>query len=163
MYWRSVVHTMPLSPEQLQCVLVKLSIPSAKVISPRRTSHKSLLHSAPTAPIHTLLAMTTTLHRMPSCKGCSKKGHWHAKCHSSGIASQQSTKSDGAEKAPPSLTLWKGEESYMVQVNAEEAPPCNELFINTVNCGMVGDIHPEEILVDNVCAPCVMKHTQWYY
>ena len=33
------------------------------------------------------------------CKGCSKKGPWHAKCHSSGTASQQPIKSDGAEKA----------------------------------------------------------------
>ena len=35
--------------------------PSSKAVSPRKTSHKSPLHSAPTAPIHTLLAMTTTL------------------------------------------------------------------------------------------------------
>ena len=41
----------------------------------------------------------------------------------------------------------------MVQVNTEEVPPCNELFINVVNCGTVGDTHPEEIVVDNVCAP----------
>ena len=33
------------------------------------------------------------------CKGSSKKGHWHAKCHSSGTTSQQPTKSYGAEKA----------------------------------------------------------------
>ena len=41
----------------------------------------------------------------------------------------------------------------MVQVNTEEDPPCSELFINVVNCGMVGDTHPEEIVVDNVHAP----------
>ena len=33
-------------------------------------------------------------------KGCSKKGHWQAKCCSSRTASQQPTKSNGAEKAP---------------------------------------------------------------
>ena len=41
----------------------------------------------------------------------------------------------------------------MVQVNTEEAPPCNELFVNAVNCGTVGDTHQEEIVVDNVHAP----------
>ena len=41
----------------------------------------------------------------------------------------------------------------MVQVNTEEAPPCNELFIDVVNCGTIGDTHPEEIVVDDVHAP----------
>ena len=40
-----------------------------------------------------------------------------------------------------------------MQVNTEEAPPCDELFVNAVNCGTVGDTHPEEIVVDDVCAP----------
>ena len=52
-YWRLVIHITPLSLEQLQHVLVKPSIPSTKAISPRKTSNKGLLHSAPTAPIHT--------------------------------------------------------------------------------------------------------------
>ena len=87
------------------------------------------------------------------CKGCSKKGHWHEKCHSSGTASQQLTKSDGAEKAPHCQCCGKGKKADMVQVNTEEAPPCDELFIDAVDCGTVGDTHPEEIVVDNVCAP----------
>ena len=41
----------------------------------------------------------------------------------------------------------------MVQVNTEEVPPCDELFVNVVNCGAVGDSHSEVIVVDNVCAP----------
>ena len=41
----------------------------------------------------------------------------------------------------------------MVKVNSEEAPPCNELFVNVVNCGTVGDTHPEGIAVDDVHAP----------
>ena len=72
-YWRLVICIMPLSPEQLQCVLVKPYMPSAKAISPRKTSHKSLPHSAPTVPIHTPLAMTTALHRMPSAQAALKK------------------------------------------------------------------------------------------
>ena len=48
----------------------------------------------------------------------------------------------------------------MVQVNTEEAPPCNELFIDAVNCATLGDTHPEKIVVDDVHS--AMKHTQWY-
>ena len=41
----------------------------------------------------------------------------------------------------------------MVQVSTEETPPCDELFINAVVCGTVGDTHPEEIVVNDVHAP----------
>ena len=80
-----------------------------------------------------------------------KKGH--SKCHSSGTAGQQPTKSDGGEKAPHHQCHGQGKKADMVQVNTEEAPPCNELFIDVVDCGTVRDTHPEEIVVDNVCAP----------
>ena len=49
--------------------------------------------------------------------------------------------------------LWTGKKADMVQINTEEAPPCNEVFVNAVDCGTVGDTHPEEIVVDDVCAP----------
>ena len=144
---------MPLSLEQLQCVLIKPSMPSAKVISLRKRSHKSLLHSVPTASVHTLLAMTTALYGNAICKGCSKKGHCRAKCCSSGTAGQQLTKSNGAEKAPCHQCCGKGKKADMVQVNTEEAFPCDELFVNMVNCGTVGDTHPEEIVVDDIHIP----------
>ena len=38
---------------------------------------------------------------------------------------------------------WKGEKADMVQVNIEEAPPCDELPIDVVDCGTVEDTHPE--------------------
>ena len=40
---------------------------------PQKTGHKSLPHSAPVAPIHTLLAMTTSLHKMLSARAVVKK------------------------------------------------------------------------------------------
>ena len=76
------------------------------------------------------------------CKGCSKKGHWHTKCCSSGTATQQHTKSDQAEKVPHCQCHRKGKKADMVQVNTEEVAPCDKLFINAVNCGPVGDTHP---------------------
>ena len=47
----------------------------------------------------------------------------------------------------------RGKKADMVQVNTEEAPPCNELFVNVVSCGTVEDTHPEEIGIDDVHAP----------
>ena len=37
--------------------------------------------------------------------------------------------------------------------NTEEVPTYDEMFINVVNCGTVGDTHPEKIMVDDVHAP----------
>ena len=62
-------------------------------------------------------------------------------------------KSNGAEKASHHQCHGKGKKADTVKVNTEEAPPCNELFIDAVNCGTVGDTHPEKIVVDNVLAP----------
>ena len=88
------------------------------------------------------------------CKGCSKKGHWLARCHNSGTAAQHPTKSNGAEKDPHFKCHGKGKKADIVQVSTEETPPCNELFVNVVNCGTVGDTHPEKNVVDDV-------HTPW--
>ena len=35
----------------------------------------------------------------------------------------------------------------------KDAPTYNELFTDVVNCGTVGDTHPEDIVVDDVHAP----------
>ena len=86
-------------------------------------------------------------------KGCSKKGHWHVKCHSFGTAGQHPTKSNGAEKAPSHQHHGKGKKADTVQVSTEETPPCDELFVNAGNCGTLGDTHPEKIVVYDVCAP----------
>ena len=56
-------------------------------------------------------------------------------------------------RPPVNNTVERGRKADMVQVNTEEVPLCNELFINVVNCGTVGDTHPEEIVVDDACAP----------
>ena len=77
------------------------------------------------------------------CNGCSKGDHWHAKCHSSGIADKYATKSYGAVKAPHHQCQKKGKRADIVQVSNEETPLCDELFANTVDCGTTGDTHPE--------------------
>ena len=75
------------------------------------------------------------------------------KCHSSGTVGQHSTKSDGAEKAPHHQCHGKGKKADIVKVSTEETPPCDELFVDAVDCGIIGDMHPEEIVVDDVLAP----------
>ena len=88
-----------------------------------------------------------------TCNGCSKRDHWHAKCHSSGAVGKHDTKPNGTLKDPHHWHWEKGQRADIVQVSTEETPPCDELFANTVNCGSVGDTHPEEIVIDNICAP----------
>ena len=126
-YWRLVIHIMPLSLEQLQCAWVKPYMPSTKADQPQKNKPQQPASQCPNC---------THLHpsghdNCPAwnaiCKGCSKKGHWHAKCHSSGTAGQQPTKSNGAEKAPHHQCHGRGKKADMVQVNTEEALPCNEL------------------------------------
>ena len=64
-YWRSVACIMLLNLEQLQCVPARPSMPSAKAVNLRRSSHRSVPHSVQTAPAHTPLAMTTVPHGTP--------------------------------------------------------------------------------------------------
>ena len=109
-YWRLVVHIMPLSLEQLQCVLVKPSMPSTKAVSPRKTSHKSPLHSPPTAPIHTFLAVTTALCGMPSA-GAVLKRVTGMQSATALVLLANIPLSLMELRRPPSSMLWKGEES----------------------------------------------------
>ena len=141
-YWRSVVHITPLSLEWLQCVPVKPSMPSTKVINLRRTSHRSVPHSAPTAPAHCPAWNAI-------CKGCSKKvtGMPNATVL---VLPANSPLNPMELRGSHHQCHRKGKRANIVQVSTEETPPCDELFINAVNCGTTGDTHPEDIVVDNV-------------
>ena len=56
------------------------------------------------------------------CKGCSKKGHWHAKCHTSGTASQQPITLDGAEKAPIIIAMERGRKLIWYKLTLNKHP-----------------------------------------
>ena len=45
-----------------------------------------------------------------TCNGCSKRGNWHAKCHSSGTVGKHATKPNGAVKAPCHWCRKRGRE-----------------------------------------------------
>ena len=87
------------------------------------------------------------------CNSCSKRGHWHAKYCSYGAVGKHATKSIEAVKAPHYQCQEKGKRANIVQVSTEETPPCDKLFADTVNCGTARDTHPEEIVIDDICAP----------
>ena len=48
-------------------------------------------------------------------------------------------------------------------VNTNEASTYDELLIDVINYGTIGDTHPEKIVVDDICAlHGAMKHIQQY-
>ena len=88
-----------------------------------------------------------------TCNGCSKRGHRHAKCHSSGATGKHATKPDGAVKTPHHWCQEKGKRADIIQVSTKETPPCDKLFADTVNYGSAGDTHLEEIVIDAIHDP----------
>ena len=80
-----------------------------------------------------------------ACKGCGKKGHWQAKCQSCNTTSPQ------ASHHPPCFKNHeKGREPQAAKAKTEKKPPHKDLFIAAMNCGPVGDMHPKEMIIDNI-------------
>ena len=80
-----------------------------------------------------------------ACKGCGKKGHWLAKCQSCNTTSLQ------ASRHPPHFKNHeKGREPQAAKAKTEKKPPHKDLFIVAMNCGMVEDMHPKEMIIDNI-------------
>ena len=78
-----------------------------------------------------------------ACKGCGKKGHWWVKCQSCNTTSPQ---------ASHHQLHFKNHEKWRAAAKAktEKRPPHKDLFIAAIDCGMVGDMHPKEIIIDNI-------------
>ena len=64
------------------------------------------------------------------CKGCLKKGHWQAKCHSS-KNNQSTVIVHSQSKGMPGWHGRKGKKAYLIGVHTEE-PPCDEIFLDYV-------------------------------
>ena len=80
-----------------------------------------------------------------ACKGCGKKGHWQVECQSCNTTSPQ------ASHHPPHFKNHeKGREPQAAKAKTEKKPPHKDLFIAAMNCGMVGDVHPKEMIIDNI-------------
>ena len=80
-----------------------------------------------------------------ACKGCGKKGHWWAKCQSCNMSNPQ------ASCWPPHFkNREKGREPQAAKAKTEKKPPHKDLFVAALNCGTVGDVHPKEMIIDNI-------------
>ena len=80
-----------------------------------------------------------------ACKGCGKMGHWQANCHSSNTTSLQAFCHQ-----PHFKSHKKGREPQAAKAKTEERPPHKDLFIAAMDCRTVGDVHPKEMIIDNI-------------
>ena len=78
-------------------------------------------------------------------KGCGEKGHWWEKCHSSSTTSLQVS-----HHQPQFKSCEKGRESQAAKSKTEKRPPHKDLFIAAMDCRTVGDMHPKEMIIDNI-------------
>ena len=80
-----------------------------------------------------------------ACKGCGKKGHWQAKCQSCNTTSPQVP-----HHQPRFENHEKRREPQAAKAKTEKRPPHKDLFGAAMHCGMVGDMHPKEMIIDNI-------------
>ena len=80
-----------------------------------------------------------------ACKGCGKKGHWQAKCQSCNTTSPQVPHCQPCFK-----NHEKGRDPQAAKAKTEKRPPHKDLFVVAMDCGMVGDVHPKELIIDNI-------------
>ena len=79
------------------------------------------------------------------CKGFGKKGHWWAKCHSSSTTSLQASHCQ-----PWFKSHKKGRELQAAKAKTEKRSLHKDLFIATMDWRTVGDVHPKEMIIDNI-------------
>ena len=104
-----------------------------------------ILHTVPQLhPSTTLSRNNCPAHDSP-CKGCGKKGHWQVKCWSCNTTSPQASRHQ-----PHFKNCEKGREPQAAKAKTEKRPPHKDLFIAAMHCGMVGDMHPKEMIIDNI-------------
>ena len=80
-----------------------------------------------------------------ACKGCGKKGHWQVKCWSRNTTSPQVSCHQPCFKSHK-----KGRETQAAKAKTEKRPPHKDLFVAVIDCGTVGDMHPKEMIIDNI-------------
>ena len=129
-YWRSAIHTMPLSLELLQCVLAKPSMFYRSVIN-LKSSHRSIPHRARNAHATTHLDVTTAL-----LKSLPAKVVWRKDIGKPSVIparKKQYTDPIGQPIKRYAWSAWKeGEEGWPHRSQTKE-PPCNEIFLDDVH------------------------------
>ena len=107
-------------------------------------SHRHPIHHAPTAPINTIPVDTTVLPKT-----------WHVKV----VGKRVTSKQNAAVLTPlvckhpyinPFQKCEKERESQVAKAKTEKRPPHKGLFIVAMDCGTVGDVHPKEMIINNI-------------
>ena len=98
----------------------------------------------PTAPINTLPVETTVLPMTQHAKVVGRRvtGKWNAK------AATPLTHNHPIHH-PISKIIKRGEPQG-AKAKTEKKPPHKDLFFAAMNCGTVGDVHPKEMIIDNI-------------
>ena len=78
-------------------------------------------------------------------RGCSKKGHWQAKCHSS-KKNQSTAPLDGQAKGSLISMQRRGKKADLIEVHTEK-PLCNEIFPDNVHASHTNEAYT------TVCLP----------
>ena len=126
-YWRSAIHTIPLSLELLQCVLPK---PSMQYRSPvyLESSHRSIPHSTRITHASTHLDVTIALLKSPSAKVV-----WRKDIGRPSVIPERTTNLLLNQlKGKHGQCGRKGKKADLVGVHTEE-PPCDEIFLADVH------------------------------
>ena len=103
------------------------------------------MHCAPTAPHQHPPSRHNCPAQDSACKGCGEKGHWPAKYCSSNTTSLQAS-----HHQPHFKSRGKGTETQAAKAKTEKRSLHKDLFIATIDCGTVGDMHPKEMIIDNI-------------
>ena len=135
---------MLLNQEQLQCVWVMQYMLYATPTRHMIQSHRCHMHCAPTAPVNTLLVDTTALLETQHVKVVGKKvtGEQNATALAPLVC-----KHPGINHS--SKVTKRGENHKLPSQNREKTLH-KDLFTAAMDCGTVGDMHPKEMIIDNI-------------
>ena len=130
------------SLEQLQCVQDMWYM--LYTMLTRHMVHWLPTHCAPTAPVNTLLVETTALHMTWHAKVVERRvtGEWNAKAATPLVHKHPINH-------PTSKIVKRGESHKLPKTNREETPH-KDRFVAAMNCGMVRDMHPKEMIIENI-------------
>ena len=133
------------SQEWLQCVwdmwYMLYATPTRHMIP----SHWHPTHCAPTAPINTLLVETIALPMTQHAKAVGKRVTGEQNARSCNTTSPQTYRCQPCFK-----NHEKEREPQAAKAKTEKRPPHKDLFIAAMDCGTVGDVHPKEMIIDNI-------------
>ena len=136
---------MLLNQVWLQCVQVMWYMLYATPTRHMNQSHRHHMHCAPTVPINTLLVDTTALSETQHVKVVGKRVTGEQN-----IAALAPLVCKHPIINPSSRPHEKGRETQAAKAKTEKRPLHKDLFVAAMDCGTVGDVHPNEMIIDSI-------------